>query len=154
VKTALLSVAAFALFRLSVVAGETESWPRQENGQWVTKTLRFRAELLAVAARPTVVPDNLIIKFRILDKSVPADYYWIMYPRYRQKDGKLELILGNAARGTYRLTVDAIAVAPPTDKSFGGSQEFRHDDGSLLVGGLKDIVPDSNSPAKPPTPSE
>jgi hypothetical protein len=145
----LLVAVVAALLPPSLLVGGTNDWPRQEGGHSVVKTFNFDAELVSVVARPTVVPDNLIIKFRILDDTVPANYFWVTYQRYREKDLRMESVLTNGVHAVYQLTVDAIAVNPPTDKSSRGSPEFRHDDGSLLSGEIKELVLKKDSPTKP-----
>ena len=101
--------------------------------------MSFKAELYLISTLPTRVPDNHLLKFRILDETVGADYYFVPYPRFREKNPELEKLFKNR-RVNVVLTVDAIAVNPRTKKNFGGITEYRHDDGTLLIGDLKKIT--------------
>lgn len=139
------------LYHLSLVVGpllfsqiafsspKEKPWPRSEDGKLVVKEFQLEAHLEKIVKIPTAVPNNLLITFQLKGKEAPADIFRIKYSRYRGKDKMLEPFMKSAPGSRWMLTIDAIAVNPPTDNRFGGIREYRHDDLTLLFGTLKDV---------------
>lgn len=132
-------VCIFQISASELLSSPEKSWPRSENGKMVVKEFQLESRLERVTKIPTAVPNNYLITFRLEGKDAPADIFRVKYSKYRGKVELYEPFLLAGPGSSWQLTIDAIAVNPPTDKRFGGIQEYRHDDLTLLVGTLKDV---------------